>query len=88
MIKMDRQKFIRPDRQMVRISRKKLIIPEREAPTQRMLAGLQRETKTADIAKTEKTANENIVEAVNAKKQKYRKCSKYSDHRTSANEAT
>lgn len=31
-----------------------------------MLAGLQRETKTADIAKTEKTANENIAEAVNA----------------------
>lgn len=50
----------------VRISRKKLIIPEREAATQRMLAGLQRETKTADIAKTEKTANENIAEAVNA----------------------
>ena len=66
MIKMDRQKFIRPDRQMVRISREKLIIPEREAATQRMLAGLQRETKTADIAKTEKTANENIAEAVNA----------------------
>ena len=66
LIKMDRQKFIRPDRQMVRISRKKLIIPEREAATQRMLAGLQRETKTADIAKTEKTANENIAEAVNA----------------------
>ena len=66
LIKMDRQKFIRPDRQMVRISREKLIIPEREAATQRMLAGLQRETKTADIAKTEKTANENIAEAVNA----------------------
>lgn len=45
LIKMDRQKFIRPDRQMVRISREKLIIPEREAATQRMLAGLQRETK-------------------------------------------
>ena len=55
-----------PDRQMVRISRKKLIIPEREAATQRMLAGLQRETKTADIAKTEKTANENRAEVVNA----------------------
>lgn len=66
LIKMDRQKFIRPNRQMVRISREKLIIPEREAATQRMLAGLQRETKTADIAKTEKTANENIAEAVNA----------------------
>lgn len=66
LIKMDRQKFIRPDRQMVRISREKLIIPEREAATQRMLAGLQRETKTADIAKTEKTANENRAEAVNA----------------------
>lgn len=66
LIKMDRQKFIRPNRQMVRISREKLIIPERESATQRMLAGLQRETKTADIAKTEKTANENIAEAVNA----------------------
>ena len=31
LIKMDRQKFIRPNRQMVRISREKLIIPEREA---------------------------------------------------------
>ncbi|MFR1971751.1 MAG: hypothetical protein ACLTL4_10260 [Hominisplanchenecus sp.] len=83
MIKMDRQKFIRPNRQMVRISREKLIIPEREAATQRMLAGLQRETKTADIAKTEKTANESCKRS----KQKYRKCSKYSSHRTSANEA-
>ena len=45
MIKMDRQKFIRPNRQMVRISREKLIIPERESATQRMLAGLQRETQ-------------------------------------------
>lgn len=71
---------------MVRISREKLIIPEREAATQRMMAGQQRETKTADIAKTEKTANENIVEAV-TQQQKYRKCSKYSSHRTSANEA-
>ena len=54
---------------MVRISREKLIIPEREAATQRMLAGLPKETKkteTADIAETEKTANENIAEAVNA----------------------
>lgn len=69
MIKMDRQKFIRPDRQMVRISREKLIIPEREAATQRMLAGLPREikkTETADITEIEKTANENIAEAVNA----------------------
>ena len=69
MIKMDRQKFIRPDRQMVRISRKMLIIPEREAATQRMLAGLPREikkTETSDITETEKTANENIAEAVNA----------------------
>ena len=58
MIKMDRQKFIRPDRQMVRISREKLIIPEREAATQQMLAGQQRETKTADITEAEKTVNE------------------------------
>ena len=62
LIKMDRQKFIRPDRQMVRISRKKLIIPEREAATQRMLAGLQRETKTADIAKTDGIAYKQIKE--------------------------
>lgn len=67
MIKMDRQKFIRPERQRVRISREKLIIPEREAATQRMLAGLPKEIKktgTADIAEAVNAANKTIDNAV------------------------
>ena len=64
MIKMDRQKFIRPDRQMVRISREKLIIPEREAATQRMLVGLQRETNTAATEHLQ-TKQPEIAEAAN-----------------------
>lgn len=56
LIKMDRQKFIRPNRQMVRISREKLIIPEREAATQRMLAGLQKGNKNGRYSKDRKNS--------------------------------
>ena len=55
MIKMDRQKFIRPDRQMVRISREKLIIPEREAATEHL------QTKQPEIAEAANKPENSIV---------------------------
>ena len=55
LIKMDRQKFIRPDRQMVRISREKLIIPEREAATEHL------QTKQPEIAEAANKPENGIV---------------------------